>query len=47
MLGPCSDYFVAADKMKHKEHTRTMVEEAHNYTAGTDRTRTSADAVEA
>ena len=35
MLGPCSDYFVGADKRKHKEHTRTMVEEAHSFAVGT------------
>ena len=44
MLGPCSGCFVEADKRKHKEHTRKMVEEAHSFAVGTVRTRTSADA---
>ena len=50
MLGPCSDcfvevlHFVEADKRKHKEHTRKMVEEAHSSAVGTVRIHTSAGA---
>ena len=44
MLGTYSGCFVEADKRKHKEHTRTVVEEAHSFAVGTVRIRTSADA---
>ena len=44
MLEPYSGCFVEADKRKHKEHTRTVVEEAHSFAVGTVRIRTFEDA---
>ena len=44
MLEPYFGCFVEADKRKHKEHTRMVVEEAHNFAVGTVRIRTSEDA---